>query len=170
MSKHQIPHWHRAVHAVHFGFMSGLIATTFLGSLAVTVLSPLWVQPADAAVSSFSGGGFWNSQLPGYTSLDSNSANIVANINQQVSQYGASFTKDSSASPVYIAEPNAPTVTVVPWDCGNGIPAGLAQQWSAVPIPFFAVPSANANAQMVVQQPSSGTVWEFGHMRNISGQ
>ena len=142
----------------------------FIATVFGTVLSPLWVKPADAAVSNFSGSSFWNTPVPAYTSLHSNSAALVQNIATQATNYGASFTKDNGASPVYIADAGANTVSVVPWDCGSGILPNLASQWQAVPIPFYAVPSGGVHPQMTVYQPSTATVWEFGHMRNVSGQ
>lgn len=168
--KHFLPRWHRGIHAVHFGFLSGLVAMVFIAALSSTIISPLWVKQADAAVSNFAAGGFWNTRVPSYTGLHPDSAGLVQDIVRQVGQYGTGFVKDSGASPVYIAEPGAAAVSVVPWDCGTGIPADLANQWQAVPVPFYAVPSGGANPQMIVYQPSSATVWEFGHMRNISGQ
>ncbi len=165
-----IPHWHRTVHALHFGFLSGLIALTFVAALVGTVFSPLWVKPAGAAVSNFASSSFWNTPVPAYTALHPDSAALVQNIVSQAGSYGSSFVKDSGASPVYVAADNATTVSVVPWDCGSGILPNLAAQWQAVPIPFYAVPSGGANPQMVVHQPSTATVWEFGQMRNVSGQ
>lgn len=165
-----LPHWHRAVHAVHFGFLSGLVAMTFLGSLSLLLLSPLSVQPAKASMTNFAPSSFWNATIPTYTSLHPNSAALTADISRQVSQFGAHFSTDSGATPVYVADPGAATVSVVPYDCGNGIAPDLANQWSAVPIPFFAVPSPNAESTMIVHQPSTATVWEFGHMRSVSGQ
>ncbi len=163
-----LPHWHRAVHAVHFGALTALVALTFLGSLALTIFSPLAIRPAQAAVSNFAPSSFWNASVPAYTSLHPQSAALVSDITRQVGQYGASFSTSTGSSPVYVAEPNASTVTVLPYDCGHGILPDLAAQWQAVPIPFYAVPSAEGS--MIVYQPSSGTVWEFGHMTNVSSQ
>ena len=168
--KHKTQNWHRGIHAIHFAFLNGLIVTTLIGSFVVTILSPAMIKHADAAVSSFSSSSFWNSTVPTYTGLHPNSAALVSDVTRQVNQFGTSVIKDVGSSPIYVAEPGAPIVSVIPWDCGNGIPPGLAGQWQSVPIPFFAVPSAGANPTMVVYQPSNATVWEFGHMRNISGQ
>jgi len=162
------PRWHRGIHALHFGFLGGLVTLTAFGSLAISLLSPIWVQQANAAVSSFATGSFWNSSIPTYTALHPNSSQLVADISRQAGQFATGINKDTAASPVYLAESDTPVVTVVPWDCGSGIAPDLASQWLAVPVPFFASPGSNA--QMVVYQPSSATVWEFGHVRNISGQ
>lgn len=165
-----LPHWHRGLHAIHFAFVSGLIAVTFLGTLGLSVLSPLWVKEADAAVSSFSSSSFWNTQIPSYTGLHTGSTALVSDVVRQVAHYGTATITGSGSAPVYVADAGATTTTVIPYDCGSGIPAGLAAQWQAVPIPFFAVPSTGSNPMMVVYQPSSGGVWEFGHMRSVSGQ
>lgn len=166
--KHHLPHWHRGLHAVHFGLINGLIAVTFMAVLALTVLSPVWLEHSKAAVSSFPSYSFWNSPIPAYTALHADSAQLVANVTQQASQFGASFNNTSSA-PVYEVPADTPPVTVVPWDCGAGSMPDLGSQWQNVPLPFYAVPGGT-NAQMVIYQPSTSTVWEFGHMRNVAGQ
>lgn len=166
----KIPHWHRGLHALHFGFLGGLVAITFLGTLFISVFSPMWTKQANAAVTRFASGSFWDVPIPSYTDLNPDSATLVSNIVSQVGAYGASITKDNGASTVYEVDAGTPTVTVVPYDCGSGILSGLASQWSAVPVPFYAVPGGSSSGQMVVYQPSSGSVWEFGHMRNVSGQ
>jgi hypothetical protein len=168
--QHHTPHWHRGLHALHFGFLAGLIAITFLSALFISVFSPAWVKPADAAVSRFAAGSFWDTSIPGYIDLHPNSAALVTNIVGQVSSYGAGIVKDNGASTMYEVDAGTPTVSVVPYDCGGGIPGDLANQWSAVPIPFYAVPGGSSSAQTVIYQPSTGSVWEFGHMRNVSGQ
>ena len=167
--QHHTPHWHRGIHAIHFGFLGGLVAVTFLGTMFLSVLSPLWVKQADAAVTRFASGSFWDTTIPSYTSMHPDSSALAANVASQVSSHGASLIKDNGASTVYEVDASVPTVTVVPYDCGSGIAVGLAAQWQSVPIPFYAVPGGSS-AQMVVYQPGSSTVWEFGKMQNISGQ
>jgi hypothetical protein len=168
--QHHTPHWHRGLHALHFGFLGGLIAITFLGTLFMSVFSPMWTKQADAAVTRFASGSFWGTTVPTYTDTHPSSAAFVSNIVSQVGTYGASITKDNGASTVYEVDAGTATVSVDPYDCGSGILPGLATQWLAVPIPFFAVPGGSSSGQMVIYQPSTGTVWEFGHMRNVGGQ
>lgn len=165
---HKIPLWHRGLHAIHFGSLSGLVVLTFMASVMITAVSPKWVKHAEAAVSSFSAGSFWNAPVPAYTALYPGSDALVANIAAQAGQFGQSFNTTSS-SPLYVVDGNVPTVPVVPWDCGAGSLPDLSSQWQAVPLPFYAVPGGNP-AQLVIYQPSTSTVWEFGHMRNIAGQ
>lgn len=164
--KHHLPHWHRGLHAVHFGFMSGLVVLTFMFALLTTLVSPAWIKQSEAAVSPFPSYSFWNTPVPSYTALHPDSNSLVANITQQVSQYGSGFNISSSA-PVYQASPETTPVNVQYWDCGIGSPADVASQWQQVPVPFYAVPGGSNN-QMVVQ--SGSDVWEFGYMRNIAGQ
>jgi hypothetical protein len=166
--KHNTSRWHRGLHAVHFGLLNGLVATTFLAVLAITVLSPVWVQHSEAAVSSFPSYSFWNSPVPAYTAVHPNSDQLAANIAQQASQFGTSFNNTSS-SPIYEVAADVSPVTVVPWDCGAGSMPDLANQWQNVPLPFYAVPGGT-NSQLVIYQPSTSTVWEFGHLRNVAGQ
>ncbi len=166
MKLHQNHKLHRGLHALHFGFLSGLIVVTFLGTLILSVFSPLWVRQADAAVSNFATGSFWNATTPAFTALHPDSSALVSDVTRQVNQFGATLNKDS---PVYVVDQTVATTSVVPWDCGSGILPDLANQWQAVPIPFYAVPGGT-NAQMIVYQPSNSTVWEFGHMRNVAGQ
>lgn len=167
--QHHTSKLHRGIHAIHFGFLGGLVAVTFMGTMFVSILSPLWVKQANAAVTRFASGSFWDTTIPSYTPLHADSAALAANVANQVSGHGASLVKDNGASTVYEVDASVPPVTVVPYDCGSGIAAGLAAQWQSVPIPFYAVPGG-ASAQMVIYQPSSGTVWEFGKMQNVSGQ
>lgn len=160
---------HRGIHAIHFGMLSGLVLITFLASIFMVAASPLWINPANAAVVPFSGGAMWHSPIPAYTELHNNSDIISASVTQQVAQFGTAVYKES-ASPMYEVDASTPTVQVTYWDCGIGTPASIASEWQTVPVPFYAVPSSGGNPQMIISQPSSGTIWEFGHMRNVAGQ
>lgn len=166
--KHHLPYLHRGLHAVHFGTLSGLMVLAFLATLFGSLLSPAWVTQTRAAVTPFPGSSFWNTPAPSYTPLHTNSDQLVAQIASQAQQFGTSFNT-SSSSPVYDVPADTPRVTVEYWDCGIGSPADVANQWQQVPLPFYAVPGGT-NSQMVIHQASSGTVWEFGRMRNIAGQ
>lgn len=161
-------HMHRGIHALHIGLVSGLAALLIVTTGSFAVLAFLQQKRADAAVSSFSSGSFWNAGVPTYTDLHPSSEQLVGDIVRQVGQYGAAFQKDNGSSPVYAVDNGVPTVAVEPWDCGRGIIPGLADLWQAVPIPFYAVPSGGANPQMVIYQ--NGMVWEFGHMRKTGAQ
>jgi len=122
----------------------------------------------------FSPSSFWYQPIPVDAPLHPNSAGFVAEFQRQKAAYYGTVninTRDYS-SPVYKVESSVPTVKVVQWDCqkkGYTDP-GLAQQWSAVPIPAYALPSKGTDAEMTIYQPSSDTIWEFWQTRKVDGQ
>lgn len=168
MKHYHTHHLHRGLHAAHFGFLSGLIGIVFMATIGFTVISPAWVQQAEAAVVPFSSSSFWNTPVPGYTALDQRSAQLTASVVQQVGAYGTAFDT-ANTSPVYVVGNETPPIAVEVWDCGASMLADLASQWSAVPIPFYAVPSAGPNGKMIIYNQVTGNIWEFGHMRNQTG-
>jgi hypothetical protein len=61
---------------------------------------------------------------------------------------------------------------VVEWDCqkkGFKDPT-LAEQWKAVPIPEYAMPSRGTDHEMTIYQPSTDTIWEFWQAKKVDGQ
>ena len=46
----------------------------------------------------------------------------------------------------------------------------LAEQWSAVPIPDYAAQADGTDAEMVIYQPSTDSLWEFWQARKVDGQ
>lgn len=166
--KQHTPHWHRSIHAIHFGLVGGLLVLSLLAGVFGPALTPVFLKQAGAAVSVFPAGSFWNNAVPSYTTLHPNSSGLANDIQRQVNQFGVGFAHDAGASPVYVPESGAPTVSVLPRDCGNGITPGLAEQWVAVPIPFYAVPSQDK--QMIVRQPGGSAIWEFGGMQKVGNQ
>jgi hypothetical protein len=127
--------------------------------------------PTDAI---FSPSSFWYSPIPANAPLHPNSAAFVAEFLRQKAAYYGTVTINTKeyASPVFVADANVPTVKVTEWDCQKkGFKdSGLAQQWAAVPIPTYALPSNGTDAEMTVYQPSSNTVWEFWQARKVDGQ
>jgi hypothetical protein len=116
---------------------------------------------------------FWYQPIPANAPLDPNSANLTANLTQQIKTHynNVILNTTSYASPVYIAEANIPTVAVKFWDCqGKGYtPTGINEQWSAVPIPSFAAPATGTDAEMTIYQPSTDTLWEFWQTKHSNG-
>ena len=78
----------------------------------------------------------------------------------------------SYASPVYYAAADTPVVKVTQWDCQKKgyLDKGLAKQWAAVPIPYFAVQAKGSDAEMTVYQAATDTLWEFWQTRKVNGQ
>ena len=122
----------------------------------------------------FAADSFWYTPIPAGAPLHANSANFVAEfLRQKKAYYGTvSINTVSYASPVYVAEKDAPTVRVAEWDCqkkGFSDP-NLAKQWAAVPIPSYAEPAQGTDAEMTIYQPSTDTLWEFWQARKVNNQ
>lgn len=106
--------------------------------------------------------------------LHADSAVFVADfLRQKQAFYGTVGTNTITyTSPVYIAEPDAPTVQVTMWNCQNKSfsDEGLSRQWAAVPIPTYAQPADGTDGEMTIYQPSTETLWEFWKARKTSGK
>lgn len=126
--------------------------------------------PTDAVFAPTS---FWYTAIPANAPLHPNSANFVKELLRQKAAFYGTVTINTReyTSPVYVAAANAPTVKVTQWDCQKKgyLDSGLAEQWQAVPVPAYAVPSKGTDAEMTVYQPSTDTVWEFWQARQIDG-
>lgn len=163
------------LHVAHMTLLLGLVFAIAVFSLFSYLNSSIWLQQTQAGGTAvFAQNSFWNTPLPKYTPVHSNSANYVADIQRQInSYYGTADVMTSSGSaPVYIADANTPMMTVNEWDCqsSGSSSTGLASQWQAVPIPSYAEPAAGADGEMVVYQPSTQTVWEFWKVRKNGSQ
>ncbi|MDO9179051.1 MAG: hypothetical protein Q7U16_12170, partial [Agitococcus sp.] len=99
---------------------------------------------------------FWYSAIPRNVELHENSAAFVTEFLRQKSAYygNVSINTTSYASPVYYVDANVPTTQVVEWNCQNKKTKdeGLAEQWSAVPVPAFAIPANGTDAEMSIYQ------------------
>ncbi len=135
------------------------------------------VVKATAATASrgvFASTSFWYTPIPTNVTLDPNSANYAAEFQRQVAAYyqDVGINTTSYASPVYTATSSTPTTRVQVWDCQNKgyLDPNLQAQWTAVPIPSYATPSAGTDGEMTVYQPSTDTMWEFWQTRKVNGQ
>lgn len=121
----------------------------------------------------FAPGSFWYAPIPSDAPLHANSAGLLADfLRQKQAYYGTvNINTASYASPVYIAQSDTPTSNVAYSNCQKKIypEPGLEAQWSAVPIPAFAVPADGSDAEMTVYQPSTDTLWEFWVTRRVAG-
>lgn len=117
---------------------------------------------------------FWYSALPVDAPLHANSAGFVADfLRQKQAYYGTvNINTRAYASPVFIADANTPTTKVAYWNCQNKPypETALEAQWTAVPIPSYAVPADGTDAEMTIYQPSTNTLWEFWVTRKMNGQ
>ena len=122
----------------------------------------------------FAADSFWYTPIPDNAPLHPNSANLVTEfLRQKKAYYGTvSINTTAYASPVYVADAGTPTVRVAEWDCQKKkyTDRGLAEQWTAVPIPAYAEQADGTDAEMTIYQPSSDTIWEFWQARKVGDQ
>jgi len=117
-------------------------------------------QPYKATTQTFAPTSFWYQEIPTGVTLHQNSAGFAAEFAYQVSHYYGHVNLNiySYSSPVYIVDGDVPTVPVT---CTRSWSGTLPQQWSAVPIPNYAVPASGSDAKMTIFQPAYDTMWEF---------
>lgn len=127
--------------------------------------------PTDAV---FSPNSFWYTPIPDNARRHKNSANYVKELLRQKAAYYGTVTINTNqySSPVYTVDSSVPTVKVTQWDCQKKgfLDSSLAAQWSAVPIPDYALPSKGTDAEMTVYQPATDTVWEFWQAKKVDGK
>ena len=121
----------------------------------------------------FAPASFWYAPIPADAPLHPDSAKLVKDFLRQKSTYYNTVNVNTRnyTSPVYMVDASVPTVKVTQWDCQKkGMSdKGLAEQWSAVPIPAYAMPSKGTDAEMTIYQPSTDSLWEFWQMRKTDG-
>jgi hypothetical protein len=117
---------------------------------------------------------FWYSAIPANAPLHANSAGFVADFLRQKQAYYGTVNINTSAyaSTVFIADANATTTKVAYSNCQHKIypETALEAQWTAVPIPSYAVPADGTDAEMTIYQPSTNTMWEFWGASKVAGQ
>lgn len=122
----------------------------------------------------FSPTSFWYTPIPANVTLHENSANYVAEFLRQKSAYYGTVNINTAswASPVYYASPDTLVTKVSEWNCQkkSSMDKSLAEQWSAVPIPDYAVPAKGSDSEMSVYQASTDTLWDFWKARKVDGK
>lgn len=118
----------------------------------------------------FATSSFWYSPIPANAPLDPNSANFAANIAGQLSHGAAKLNTYDYTGPVYFASPSDPRYNFGqhPLDGENdwSLHEGLAAQFQNVPVPSYAERSAGTDKEMIIYDPSTGTLWEFWQVEN----
>ena len=125
----------------------------------------------------FAKNSFWYTPLPNNVTLATNSDLLTEEFLRQKTKYFNTVTisPHDYSSPVYTVGANVKTVQVQHYDCmkqGYKIDTNLMNQWSAVPIPEYAVPAGGRDSEMTIYQPSTDTIWEFWRAKKdvITGQ
>jgi hypothetical protein len=116
----------------------------------------------------FSPKSFWNEQIPAGAALDPDSAPITAHLLKEVS-HGYSggmpptINTTSYSPPIYTVAADQPTVRVA-LD-RDGYAPDLESAFAAVPLPDDARTAQGTDAELVVWQPATDTLWEFWRLR-----
>jgi hypothetical protein len=117
----------------------------------------------------FSPDSYHNAKLPANTAVDPQSAAVVADLVQQVTeQGGANVNRSQWTTPVYTVGPTQATRKVSYPDASAD--SKLQAAWNAVPLPAGALPDPEADAHLTVWQPSTDTLWEFWGFSYVNGQ
>lgn len=112
----------------------------------------------------------WNQALPATARLDPRSSQLVSALNNELSRevrlkIGPWINTTKWSVPVYTVGPLQPRVRVV---LDTNKPA-LQRDFESVPIPPGARASAGTDANMVVYQPATDTLWEFYRAHQVAG-
>lgn len=113
----------------------------------------------------FAADAVWNVPLARDVALDPESARLSGSVARMARDIGTALSYRGYGVPVYVVGPDQPRVRVVP-DVRN---PPLHEAFARVPIPPDAHPSSGTDAHLVVQQPSTDTMWEFWRMRREGG-
>ena len=149
-------------------FVSGAVLTNSPATSATGLGDALLTDAVFAPTS------FWYRPIPNNAPLhDHSSAFVTEFIRQKKAFYGTvSINLTAYSSPVYVVPRDQPTVRIAQWACFPqfGLDRSLAEQWSAVPLPPYALPAAGSDSELTVYQPSTDSIWEFWRMRKAGGQ
>jgi hypothetical protein len=128
--------------------------------------------PSEGLVHLFAPDGVWNKPLANDARLAPDSAGLVHALASAVQHSGPWINTSRYSVPVYVvAADQAPVRVTVngffsPGDRGYR----LQQDFASVPLPSNARPADGSDAQLVVYQPSTGTLWDFWRLqKNLLG-
>jgi hypothetical protein len=119
----------------------------------------------------FSPRSIWNRPLAADAPVDPQSAELVAQFDQQVAQEeterrGPWINTNEYSVPILTVSATQPTVPV---RLVHAPEPALSSAWSAVPLPSNAQPAAGTDANLVVWQPSTDRMWEFWQLAHTEG-
>jgi hypothetical protein len=120
----------------------------------------------------FAATSIWNTPLSANAPVAPNSSALVGELERQVGRYGSWINTSSYSTPIYTvpaSESRVPvTLDMAPT---NTSAARLAKAFRAgVPIPSGARPAPGTDADLVVWQPATDTMWELWNARLVSGE
>ena len=148
----------------------------FLLLSAIGCITMSAANAADATLKNriFSPDSFWYKPIPATAALHPNSSNYVQEfLRQKTAYYGnVNINTVSYTSPIFYSYWGTKKVNVTEWDCQRKgyKDRVLAEQWTNVPVPAWAIPAKGTDAEMSVYDAATDTLWEFWRMRkNTAG-
>lgn len=118
--------------------------------------APVPYSPTDGS-SFFARDSFWNTPLSGRAKVAKNSKTLVSTLVQATRDYTPWINTTKYSVPVYNVPADQPKVGVVLDTYKPALQADFAQ----VPIPPNALASVGTDGHLVINQPSTDTMWEF---------
>lgn len=107
----------------------------------------------------------WNTPISSDAQIDPKSSFYVADFRRQFAEHFGTVGINTSkyTPPVYVVDSSAPNVKVDWNNCQkkDNVNAAFLEQVAAVPIPVNATPADGTDAEMVVWQPSTDTMWDL---------
>ena len=120
----------------------------------------------------FAPSSFWYQAIPATTTLHPSSSALVSEFDRQWKAYYGTVGINTTqyTPPVFVASATTPLQVVHLWDCQSKgfLDAALSSQFLAVPMPADATPSSGTDAELVVSQPSTDSLWELWKARRTS--
>ncbi len=138
--------------------------------------APKKEEPPAEPLRLFSAESIYNEELPASPPQATDSAQLVAAFQAQVSKYYGHVVINTTewSTPVYVVPANQPTVAMlgVSSICPRpeGVFSGFQAQIEAVPIPSNASPAAGTDKEVVIWQPSTGHLWELWRVLQEGGR
>ena len=149
-----------------------LTATPF-SSAAQDLKNDRHVSSDQFAYPQFDGNSFWYKKIPRNAKIHLNSPALSQEFARQVRTYYGyiGINYGDYSAPVYTVTDDVHLVDVAQWDCWkNGFAdQKLIRDMKSVPIPVNALPAGGTDAEMVVFEPATDTMWEFWNMRKVAG-
>ncbi len=119
----------------------------------------------------FAADSVWNAPLSADAPVSPRSSTYVAELRQQVAQYGTWINTTEYSIPVYTVGSGQSRVPVTLDTSGPGSADELAAAFrQGVPIPARARASRGTDEEMVIWQPSTNTLWEFWLAHQVDGR
>jgi hypothetical protein len=129
--------------------------------IAVASSASVFAAAPAAAAPYFSASSTWNTPIAATAQVDASSTALVGELNRLRATFGSGINTTLNSTPIYTAAPGQATTKVV---LDTSTSPALSSAFNAVPVPATALPSLGGDGNMVVNQPSTDTMWEFWHM------